>query len=170
MIFVSELPTLDPQRAAIRDAFLADETASLEGLLPQAEISADANSRVAEQARKLVIAVRDQRKTLGGIDAFMREYDLSSEEGVMLMCLAEALLRIPDADTADRLIRDKLAQGKWDKHLGQSNSLFVNASTWSLMLTGRIVQFDRLSVDDIGAFLAGLTARMGEPVIRVALN
>jgi RHH-type proline utilization regulon transcriptional repressor/proline dehydrogenase/delta 1-pyrroline-5-carboxylate dehydrogenase len=170
MIFVNELPTLDPLRAAINDAFLADETASVEALLPQAEIDADANARVAERAHKLVIAVREQSKAQGGLDAFMHEYDLSSEEGVMLMCLAEALLRIPDADTADRLIRDKLAQGKWDKHLGHSNSLFVNASTWGLMLTGRIVQLDRLSADDIGAFLARITARMGEPVIRLALN
>ncbi|MFQ5761190.1 MAG: bifunctional proline dehydrogenase/L-glutamate gamma-semialdehyde dehydrogenase, partial [Acidiferrobacterales bacterium] len=170
MIFVSELPTLDPLRAAIRDAFLADETASLEALLPQAEISADANARVAEQARKLVIAVREKSKTQGGLDAFMHEYDLSSEEGVMLMCLAEALLRIPDADTADRLIRDKLAQGQWDKHLGKSHSLFVNASTWGLMLTGRMVQFDAATPEDINAFLGRLGARIGEPVVRLALN
>ncbi len=170
MIFVSELPTLDPRRAAIRDALAADETATVEALLPQAAISADANARVAEQARRLVIAVREKRKTLGGLDAFMHEYDLASDEGVMLMCLAEALLRIPDADTADRLIRDKLVQGKWDEHLGHSKSLFVNASTWSLMLTGHIVRSDRLNIDDIGAFLTRLTARLGEPVIRVAMN
>ncbi len=110
MIFESEPPALDPRRAAIRDALAADETATVEALLPQAAISADANARVAEQARKLVIAVREKRNTLGGLDAFMHEYDLASDEGVMLMCLAEALLRIPDADTADRLIRDKLVQ------------------------------------------------------------
>jgi RHH-type proline utilization regulon transcriptional repressor/proline dehydrogenase/delta 1-pyrroline-5-carboxylate dehydrogenase len=118
----------------------------------------------------LVNAVREQSKAQGGLDAFMHEYDLSSDEGVMLMCLAEALLRIPDADTADRLIRDKLARGQWDQHLGHSNSLLVNASTWSLMLTGRVVRFDRLGAGDIGANLARLTARMGEPVIRLALN
>ncbi len=170
MIFASEPPARDPLRAAICDAYLADETVCLQDLLPLAEIDADANARVTEYARKLVMTVRDKRKTRGGLDAFLHEYDLSSEEGVILMCLAEALLRIPDADTADRLIRDKLARGKWDKHLGQSNSLFVNASTWSLMLTGRAVRLDQLSVDDIGAFLARLTARIGEPVIRVALN
>ncbi|MFQ5936007.1 MAG: bifunctional proline dehydrogenase/L-glutamate gamma-semialdehyde dehydrogenase PutA [Acidiferrobacterales bacterium] len=170
MIFVNELPTLDPLRAVIRDAFLADETTSLEALLPQAEIDTAANARVAEQARKLVIAVREKSKTQGGLDAFMHEYDLSSEEGVMLMCLAEALLRIPDADTADRLIRDKLAQGQWDKHLGKSHSLFVNASTWGLMLTGRMVQFDAATPEDINAFLGRLGARIGEPVVRLALN
>jgi RHH-type proline utilization regulon transcriptional repressor/proline dehydrogenase/delta 1-pyrroline-5-carboxylate dehydrogenase len=170
MIFESELPDLDPLRVAIRDALVADEAASVEALLPQAAISANANARVAVQARKLVIAVREKRKTLGGIDAFMHEYDLASDEGVMLMCLAEALLRIPDADTADRLIRDKLAQGKWDAHLGHSKSLFVNASTWSLMLTGQIVRPDRLRTDDIGALLTRLTARLGEPVIRVVMN
>ncbi|MFB3044961.1 MAG: bifunctional proline dehydrogenase/L-glutamate gamma-semialdehyde dehydrogenase PutA, partial [Acidiferrobacterales bacterium] len=170
MIFVNELPSLDPLRVAIRDAYLADETASLEALLPQAEIDADANARVAEQARQLVLAVREKSKTQGGLDAFMHEYDLSSEEGVMLMCLAEALLRIPDADTADRLIRDKLAQGQWDKHLGKSHSLFVNASTWGLMLTGRLVQLDAATPEDVGAFLGRLGARVGEPVVRLALN
>lgn len=170
MIFVNELPTLDPLRAAIRDAFLADETASLEALLPQAEIDADARARVAEQARKLVLAVREKSKTQSGLDAFMHEYDLSSEEGVMLMCLAEALLRIPDADTADRLIRDKLAQGQWDKHLGKSHSLFVNASTWGLMLTGRLVQLDAATPEDVGAFLGRLGTRIGEPLVRLALN
>ena len=70
----------------------------------------------------------------------MREYGLSSEEGVILMCLAEALLRIPDAETADALIAEKIAGGHWEKHRGHSDSLFVNASTWGLMLTGRVVK------------------------------
>ncbi|MFQ6021490.1 MAG: bifunctional proline dehydrogenase/L-glutamate gamma-semialdehyde dehydrogenase PutA [Acidiferrobacterales bacterium] len=170
MIFANKPPSQPPLRTAISATYLVDETACLEALLPEAEIDRDAQARVADLAQRLVIAAREESKAQGGLDAFMHEYDLSSEEGVVLMCLAEALLRIPDADTADRLIRDKLARGKWDKHLGHSSSLFVNASTWGLMLTGRIVQLDRLSVDDIGAFLARLTARVGEPVIRVALN
>ena len=83
------------------------------------------------------------RRQHGGIDAFTQEYALSSEEGVVLMCLAEALLRVPDAETADRLIRDKIGGGDWERHLGQSESLFVNASTWALMLTGRVVRARR---------------------------
>jgi RHH-type proline utilization regulon transcriptional repressor/proline dehydrogenase/delta 1-pyrroline-5-carboxylate dehydrogenase len=170
MIFATEPPERGPLRSAIDEAFLADETACVEALLPQALVTDDARERIADRARHLVSAVREQRKAHGGLDAFMHEYDLSSEEGVVLMCLAEALLRIPDADTADRLIRDKLARGQWDRHLGHSHSLFVNASTWGLMLTGRIVQLETLTVADIGAFLGRLTARMGEPVIRVALT
>ncbi|MFQ5937931.1 MAG: bifunctional proline dehydrogenase/L-glutamate gamma-semialdehyde dehydrogenase PutA, partial [Acidiferrobacterales bacterium] len=170
MIFATQPPKHGPLRTAVNKAFLADETACVEALLPQASVSGDARERIAERARRLVIAVREQRKAHGGLDAFMHEYDLSSEEGVVLMCLAEALLRIPDADTADRLIRDKLARGHWDKHLGHSQSLFVNASTWGLMLTGRIVRLEAATVDDIAAFLGRLTSRMGEPVIRVALT
>ncbi len=169
MIFAHPPPAPSPLRAAISAAYLADETDCVQALLPLAAIDADAGARVAERARHLVGAVRAQRRAQGGLDAFMHEYDLSSEEGVVLMCLAEALLRIPDAATADRLIREKLARGKWDKHLGHSHSLFVNASTWGLMLTGRIVRLEGATVDDIGAFLGHLAARVGEPVIRLAL-
>ncbi len=170
MIFAQQPPTQEPLRAAISAAYLADETACLEALLPEAEIDANAQLRIAGRARQLVMAVRAQGKTLGGLDAFMREYDLSSEEGVVLMCLAEALLRIPDAETADRLIRDKLAQGQWDKHLGHSRSLFVNASTWGLMLTGRIVRLAPETVGDVAGYVGGLASRIGEPVVRVALT
>ena len=170
MIFAIEPATPSTLRAAIRNAFIPDEAAAVEALLPLAQVNKEANARIAEQSRKLVIAVREQRKTREGIDAFMHEYDLSSVEGVMLMCLAEALLRIPDADTADKLIRDKLARGQWDAHLGQSHSVFVNASTWGLMLTGRIVQLGQPTMENIGDLLGRLTARLGEPVIRVALN
>ena len=100
----------------------------------------------------------------------MREYGLSSEEGVILMCLAEALLGIPDAETADRLISEKIAAGHWDRHLGHSDSLFVNASTWGLMLTGRIVRLrDAKGSDPLNA-VKRLVARSGEPVIRQAVR
>ncbi len=170
MIFTDKPPVPGPLRAAISQAFIADETAAVQALLPEAEVDAEANARIAKCARALVIAVREQSRTREGLDAFMHEYDLSSEEGVILMCLAEALLRIPDADTADKLIRDKLARGQWNAHLGQSHSLFVNASTWGLMLTGRIVRLDQPAMANIGDLFARLTARLGEPVIRLALN
>ena len=93
-------------------------------------------------AARLVESVRRERAAKSGLDAFLRKYDLSSQEGVILMCLAEALLRIPDDDTADRLIADKIRAGDWESHLGDSESLFVNASTWGLMLTGRMVSLD----------------------------
>ena len=83
--------------------------------------------------------MRRARVGKGGLDAFLHEFGLSSKEGVVLMCLAEALLRVPDAETVDRLIKDKIADADWRAHLGHSESLFVNASTWALMLTGRVV-------------------------------
>ncbi|MGD2139856.1 MAG: bifunctional proline dehydrogenase/L-glutamate gamma-semialdehyde dehydrogenase PutA [Burkholderiales bacterium] len=170
MIFANEPPQPDALRAAICDAYLSDEAAAIEALLPVAAVSPDANKRIAQRARGLVTAARKRAKSRDGIDAFLNEYDLSSTEGVMLMCLAEALLRIPDADTADKLIQDKLARGQWDAHLGHSQSLFVNASTWGLMLTGRIVALEKPGAEGITDLLRKLTARLGEPVIRVALN
>src|ERR1700687_914697 len=98
------------------------------------------NRRIAAPAHRLVAAVREKGPAHGGIDAFLHEYALSSPEGVALMCLAETLLRIPDSDTVDRLIRDKIAAADWQSHLGHSGSVFVNASTWALMLTGRMLR------------------------------
>ncbi len=100
----------------------------------------------------------------------MREYALSSEEGVALMCLAEALLRVPDAETADRLIRDKIGGVAWDKHKAKSDSIFVNASTWALMLTGRVVRLDDTAKWDFDGIFRKLVARTGEPVIRQAVT
>ncbi|MGH6943443.1 MAG: bifunctional proline dehydrogenase/L-glutamate gamma-semialdehyde dehydrogenase PutA, partial [Geminicoccaceae bacterium] len=104
-----------------------------------------------------------------GVEAFLHEYRLSTREGIMLMCLAEALLRIPDAETADRLIRDKLSFGDWARHLGRSESSFVNASTWGLMLTGRLVRVDLEPIGDPGTWFGRLAQRLGEPVVRQAL-
>ena len=127
-------------RDEIASYHLIDET-RLVGGLTERTISAEAERRrIADLARRLVENVRNDPETHGGLDAFLGEYGLSSEEGIILMCLAEALLRVPDAETADLLIAEKIGSGKWDEHLGHSSSLFVNASTWGLMLTGRIVR------------------------------
>ena len=104
------------------------------------------------------------------IEAFMRQYDLSSEEGVLLMCVAEALLRIPDTATADKLIRDKLGDANWRKHLGGSESLLVNASTWGLMLTGQLVNFGDDHRPDFSGAMRRLAGPPGEPVIRTAVR
>ena len=170
MIIDSALADVDPLRRALRNNIRVDETEIVRRLADEAELSPDARERIAERARALVEEVRRARIGKGGLDAFLHEFGLSSKEGIVLMCLAEALLRIPDAETADRLIRDKLAQGQWDKHLGHSQSLFVNASTWGLMLTGRIVQLAPATVNDITGYLGGLASRIGEPVVRVALT
>ena len=119
-------------------------------------------------ARRLVTQVRAQRSGASGVDALMREFSLSSQEGIALMCLAEALLRIPDRETADRLIRDKIGSGDWKAHLGNSPSLFVNAAAWGLLITGKLVSTS--SEKGLSAALTKLIAKSGEPVIRMGVD
>ncbi|MEI2422676.1 hypothetical protein V6O07_20530, partial [Arthrospira platensis SPKY2] len=109
--------------------------------------------RIRATAIRLVEAVRRNRRRVSGLDAFLQQYDLSSQEGVVLMCLAEALLRVPDSETADRLISDKLSSADWRSHLGTSDSTFVNASTWGLMLTGRIIRPANRDVEQPAKFM-----------------
>ncbi len=159
-----------PDGTAIRADFLADETRVVARLLPLASSDAAASARISARARAWVEAVRARQAGSAGIESFLQQYDLSTQEGVLLMCVAEALLRIPDAETADRLIRDKLSRGDWQKHLGQSPSLLVNASTWGLMLTGRLTQIDAESASDPASWYERVVARAGEPVVRVAIR
>ncbi|QIG51294.1 bifunctional proline dehydrogenase/L-glutamate gamma-semialdehyde dehydrogenase PutA [Nordella sp. HKS 07] len=159
-----------PSRAPISNLLFADETALVKSLSTEARLSPEQSRQVAELARQLVAAVRAGRRQQGGIDAFMQEYSLSSEEGVVLMCLAEALLRIPDGETADKLIADKIGGKQWDRHIGQSESIFVNASAWGLMLTGRFVQLGQGTTTDIGGYLKRFVSRSGEPFIRNAMK
>ena len=133
---------------AINAFYLADESATVGELLERARLTAEQADTVSRHATRLVEAVRRNRKKKGGLDAFLKKYDLSSQEGVVLMCLAEALLRIPDADTANRLIADKISAGNWKDHLGTSDSVFVNASTWGLMLTGHIIKPEREALEN----------------------
>lgn len=154
-----------PLRAAITAAYRRDETTAVEWLLAQgARAHADAHGL----AHRLVSAVRAKRTRSSGVDALMHEFSLSSEEGVALMCLAEALLRIPDSETADRLIADKISRGDWKKHLGESPSLFVNAATWGLLVTGKLVSSS--SEKGLGAALTRLIAKGGEPLIRKGVD
>src|SRR5215831_9657315 len=139
-VFAHSPPPETTLRAAIAAANRRDEAAADALIHAAAKFSPEAERRIHETARRLVARVRESGPARGGIDAFLHEYRLSTPEGVALMCLAEALLRIPDSDTVDRLIRDKITGGDWEKHLGHSESLFVNASTWALMLTGQIVK------------------------------
>ena len=128
------------------------------------------SERVAARARHLVQSVRRRSEHQGALEAFQQEYDLSSEEGVVLMCLAEALLRIPDDETAERLIADKLQSANWEAHLGKSSSLFVNASTWGLMLTGKLVKLGSGTRKDFRNTLGRMINRSGEPVVRGAIR
>ena len=157
-------------RKAISDAYLADEDQVLENLIAKARLSPAEKTATEALAGELVTRIRQAHDKRSGLDAFTQEYALSSEEGVVLMCLAESLLRVPDAETADKLIRDKIGGGHWDRHLNKSQSLFVNASTWGLMLTGRVVTLDEAAKWDFDGIWRKLVARSGEPVIRQAVT
>ena len=169
IVTATAFPAVPPLRAAIRAAHRIDESEAAERILAAAALPAEMRDRIAERARAFVVAVRRERLGKGGIDAFLHEYALSSPEGVALLCLAEALLRVPDAETVDRLIRDKIGEANWESHLGRSESIFVNASTWALMLTGRLLHAEPAQHDLRGA-LRRLVARSGEPVLRQAVT
>jgi RHH-type proline utilization regulon transcriptional repressor/proline dehydrogenase/delta 1-pyrroline-5-carboxylate dehydrogenase len=156
----------DTSFAAINLNYRRDETACVEALLGLTHFTAAQLQRIYELAEKLVIGTRIKRKSKGGLDTFLHQYDLSSDEGIALMCLAEALLRIPDNDTVDKLISDKLSSADWEQHLNSSKSLFVNAATWSLMLTGKL--YAPLSRQDgtLGHSLKRLLGRSSSTVIR----
>ncbi|WMW80997.1 trifunctional transcriptional regulator/proline dehydrogenase/L-glutamate gamma-semialdehyde dehydrogenase [Undibacterium cyanobacteriorum] len=157
-----------PLRNAITEAYRRDEAEAVQWLLSTIREIPEAKQRIHDLARTLVTSVRQQRTRASGVDALMHEFSLSSEEGVALMCLAEALLRIPDAATKDRLIADKISKGDWRKHLGESPSLFVNAATWGLLVTGKLVA--TTSDQGLGSALTRLIAKGGEPLIRKGVD
>ncbi len=165
-------PAASSLRQIITDAYRREERTAVHWLLGQLENSQAADQNIATQAktmaRTLVTSVREKRSRASGVDALMHEFSLSSEEGVALMCLAEALLRIPDKQTADRLIADKISKGDWSKHLGESPSLFVNAATWGLMITGKMVGTS--SERGLGSALGKLISKGGEPLIRKGVD
>lgn len=152
------------------DAHRCDESELVASLCDGATLGSDADNRVQDLAYRLVQGVRENRTAKGGLDAFLMEYGLSNEEGVVLMCLAEALLRIPDSETADALIKDKLGSAEWDRHLGQSESFFVNASTWALMLTGHVISLGDIEGDGWNQAISRTINRVGEGVIRTAVT
>ncbi|GAB1596645.1 bifunctional proline dehydrogenase/L-glutamate gamma-semialdehyde dehydrogenase PutA [Lysobacter claricitrinus] len=171
VLIAPELPVPPPgPRAAITAGWVRDEAAHVRRLLEQARLPEADRAAVKATAADLVTRVRRRAHDQGAIEAFMRQYDLGSEEGVLLMCVAEALLRIPDAETADKLIRDKLGDADWKRHMGQSPSVLVNASTWGLMLTGHLVDLADETKRDVHGAFKRLVGRVGEPVIRLAVR
>ncbi len=160
------MTSLAPLRAAILKSNLANETALLADLQSQAQLGEDFRAATHKRATAFVTDIRNDDAP-GLMEVFLAEYGLSTDEGVALMCLAEALLRVPDADTIDALIEDKIAPSQWGQHLGQSSSSLVNASTWGLMLTGKVLQDPG---QGIASVLHGAVKRLGEPVIRVAVS
>jgi RHH-type transcriptional regulator, proline utilization regulon repressor / proline dehydrogenase / delta 1-pyrroline-5-carboxylate dehydrogenase len=155
-------------RSALRQAYRPDEESVVAERLVEAAMSGPQGKEAAAIARSLAKGVRAHKPA--GIDAFMAAYDLGSDEGIALMCLAEALLRIPDAETADDLIADKLTGPNWAEKLGESHSPFVNAATFSLLLTGKVLDSANDSADSWTAALGRAVGRLGEPVIRAAVS
>jgi RHH-type transcriptional regulator, proline utilization regulon repressor / proline dehydrogenase / delta 1-pyrroline-5-carboxylate dehydrogenase len=153
---------------ALETAYLDDETTCVDALLTQVVIPGNVQKKIQTNAKKLVLEIRQSRSKKSALDAFMHQYDLSSEEGVALMCLAEAMLRVPDAQTVDDLIRDKLTAADWQAHLGTSDSFFVNASTWALMLTGKVVS--QPTGKKLSNIFKKLLQSSGEPVVRTAVG
>ncbi|VAW87831.1 Proline dehydrogenase / Delta-1-pyrroline-5-carboxylate dehydrogenase [hydrothermal vent metagenome] len=147
-----------------------DEAKCVTQLLQRIQLDDKTRERIKQRAMALVNQIRSQGLSTGGIEAFLSEYDLSSSEGIVLMCIAEALLRIPDDATANKLIQDKLSKGDWQTHLGESPSLFVNASTWGLMLTGQVISLHGEPPSSANEWLKKLIARSGEPVVRLAMK
>ncbi len=147
-------------------ATYADQTEVLESLVRMADLSTDDRAQIVKNATKLVRDIRASGQP-GLMEVFLAEYGLSTDEGIALMCLAEALLRVPDAETIDALIEDKIAPSDWQRHLGRSTSSLVNASTWALMLTGRVLEHS--PPGPIG-HLRSAIKRLGEPFIRTAVG
>jgi len=143
-----------------------DEDVAVAALLADAPLDTAARASVAAEARALVTKARGLKRRKGVMESFLEEFGLSNAEGLALMCLAEALLRVPDEDTADKLIAEKISSGKWSEHLGKSDHWLVNAGTWGLMLTGRIVNLPEDLKGAPGEVVARLVQRAGEPVVR----
>ncbi|SFP50496.1 bifunctional proline dehydrogenase/L-glutamate gamma-semialdehyde dehydrogenase PutA [Tranquillimonas alkanivorans] len=158
--------TVTPPLARLSVDTYPDQDAILRDLVAEADLAPDARARTTARGAELVRRIRASARP-GLMEMFLAEYGLSTEEGIALMCLAEALLRVPDSETIDALIEDKIAPSDWGKHLGHSSSSLVNASTWALMLTGRVLEDEKPGV--VG-HLRGAVRRLGEPVIRTAVG
>jgi RHH-type proline utilization regulon transcriptional repressor/proline dehydrogenase/delta 1-pyrroline-5-carboxylate dehydrogenase len=159
--------TPDDFLKVVSDNYAVDEAAYVAELEPLAE--PEDVAALSQRATQLIEDVRKRDNASDSIDALLQQYSLDTQEGIMLMCLAEALLRVPDAETADALIRDKLNAAQWDKHVGQSESALVNAAAWGLVMTGKVVNMDKRQDGTPGTVLGRLVKRSGEPVIRSAM-
>ncbi|RRN66288.1 bifunctional proline dehydrogenase/L-glutamate gamma-semialdehyde dehydrogenase PutA [Caulobacter sp. 602-1] len=155
---------------SLDDGKYRDEAAVIADLLAAKPLSSEDRAAVRAEAEALVRGARRSVRKQGVVESFLQEFSLGTREGLALMCLAEALLRTPDDDTRDKLIAEKIGSADWASHLGGSDSLFVNASTWGLMLTGKIVEPDDDAKKDLPGFIKKMAGRLGEPVIRAAVG
>ena len=168
MLQTYALPSPDGIRAKINDYYRAPEVDVVSQLIDAAELSSLQRSGIVKTAKNLVQFVREARKKAIGIDSFLNTYSLSTQEGIALMCLAEALLRVPDQATIDKLIRDKLTNADWKSHVGESDSFFVNSTTWALVLTGKVLKKDKSEHEWLQS-LKGFFNRSSETVVRTAV-
>lgn len=169
MPFKHNVEPLVGVRKQINEHYRINEAEYVTYLQQQGHLDEPALERIYQQAATLVAHVREERASASGIDSFLHQYSLSSEEGIALMCLAEALLRVPDTDTIDALIKDKLVGTDWKAHAGRSKSMFVNATTWALMLTGKLYDPAPTQATKLSGVLKRLVGRTGEGVLRKAV-
>ena len=155
---------------AITAAGRLNESDAVRARLAEVALSAQQRERALARARDLVAGCRARTNERSTLDLFLREFGLSNEEGIALMCISEALLRIPDEDTAEALVAEKIASANWERHLGHSDSLFLNASTWALMLTGGVIALGEDVTADVGGWVGRLAGRVGESVARAAMS
>ncbi|WP_373686089.1 trifunctional transcriptional regulator/proline dehydrogenase/L-glutamate gamma-semialdehyde dehydrogenase [Acinetobacter sp. YH12153] len=169
--YIAEFKDKNEYEQRINTTWRRAETECVEELLLHSEISSELSDKIQALAFDLAHSLRE-RKNSGGkagiVQGLLQEFSLSSQEGIALMCLAEALLRIPDKATRDLLIRDKINQGNWKEHLGQSQLMFVNAAAWGLMLTGKLMETPQQK--SLSSLLTGLLARSGRGIIRKAVD
>jgi len=163
----------DAQLAELRKQILEnkhiDENVLVEQLLSAPIFVQSQRDSVVKQSKQLVAACREDKSNRSLLDSFLQEFGLSNSEGVALMCLAEALLRIPDTVTADRLIAEKIATGDWQSHSGNSDSIFVNSATWGMILTGKLIQLDTRITQHPGTWVKSLSSKLSEPIVRRAV-
>src|SRR5690554_3007547 len=153
----------------ISQHYMVDENTLMPELIQLLDHQPEHIQRLHERTAELVERVRSQGDAIDSLDQLLQQYSLDTQEGVLLMCLAEALLRVPDSRTAEALIRDKLSVADWKKYLGQSDSLLVNASTWGLILTKGVVRVDQRD-DQPVPVLNRMVSRLGEPVVRQVMS
>ncbi len=162
--------TLDTCRATLLPLMYADETTLVQELLQSGYLPAEQRANVVAEARKIVARARQRKSERGVLEIFLQEFGLSTDEGIALLSLAEALLRVPDSVTADNLIAEKISSGGWSRHQGQSESVLVNAATRALVLTSGVVELDQRLSGESSGILRSLVNRLGEPVVRSAVR
>jgi RHH-type proline utilization regulon transcriptional repressor/proline dehydrogenase/delta 1-pyrroline-5-carboxylate dehydrogenase len=160
---------LESARAAVRRAYFAGEAEYVGDLIQSLDLNAATRQRISEHAASIIKVLRNEAKP-GLMERFLAQYSLGTDEGIALMCLAEAYLRTPDAPSLDALISDKIGAGDWSRHIGRAESSLVNASTWALMLTGRVFRRIPAQADDLGSVMRSVVQRLGEPVARTAVG